>query len=286
MEHVAPNIYVSSTYPYVNVGFVVRPAGVIAIDAPTLPRDAQEWCRQIEETADRPILYTVLTDAHPHRLLSAGLLRAPIVASQAAYEQAAEYSDGHWRSLVRRLARRHPERKDVLTSVEVVLPEILFGESMTLHKGGMDVTVKRIEGSAPGSAWVDLRQEGVLFVGDTVVVGTPPPMDTTPDSKAWLDTLTTLRRPRYSGITIVPGRGPIGDQSATRPLSEYIRVARRRVRSLHWARRPKGDVAESVPELLSLFTVAERDEGRLQRRVKHGLERVYEELQPHAEVSG
>lgn len=280
MEEIASNIYVSTDYPLVTVGFVVRPGGAIAVDAPTLPDDARAWRQQIVATAGGPILYTVLTDAHPHRLLSAGLLNAPIITSQAAYRQAADYTSGFWRTVGRQLKRRFPEARDELSNIDVTLPEILVGNRVRLHKGEADVLVERNVGASPGTLWVDLQEEGALFVGDTLTVGTPPPMDSTPDTKAWLNTLTALRRPHFSDIALVPGRGPIAGQSDTRPLSEYIRVARRRIRSLHRAKRPEDDVAEFVDELLSIFTIPEDDRDRLERRVERGLERVYEELQP------
>jgi cyclase len=278
MKEIAPNIYVATEYPGVNVGFIVRPAGIVAVDAPTLPRDARTWRRQIAAMEKGPILYTVLTDAHPHRLLNAGLLKAPIVAARAAYARAADYTDGFWRNVVRGLMRYYPNVGGSLADLNVVLPEILFHNNLTLHKGQVDVTVERVAGSAPGSAWIDLREEGVLFTGDTMVAETHPVLDASPDTKAWLDTLAMLRRPQFSGITIVPGRGPLCDQVTSQDLSEYIRVVRRRARSLCRAGRPQTDVEEFVPELLSMFPVPEERRDQLQRRVQSGLERVYEEL--------
>jgi len=277
MKEIAPNIYVSTEFPYVNVACVVGPEGVVALDAPTLPGDAVAWRQQIETVTERPIVYTAVTDAHPHRLLCAGLLGAPLVASRGAYEVAVDYTQGFWRNAVRRLARQYPEQASALKEVAPVLPEILFGDTLTLHKGGADVTMERINGAAPGSAWVDLRDQGVLFVGDTLVVGRPPMMDETPDTKAWLHTLTELRRPRYSGVTLVPGRGPLCDQDATEPLSEYIRLARRRMRSLHREERPSQDAAECAPELLSLFSLSDEERHRFRRRVRNGLKQVYNE---------
>lgn len=157
------------------------------------------------------------------------------------------------------------------------MPEILFGDRLTLYKGGADVSLEGIQGAAPGSAWVDLRDQGVLFVGDTLVVDKPPMMDETPDTKAWLNTLTELRRPRYSGVTLVPGRGPLCDQAATEPLSEYIRLVRRRMRSLHREERPSQEAVECAPELLSLFTLSEEERHRYRRRVRNGLKQVYNE---------
>jgi glyoxylase-like metal-dependent hydrolase (beta-lactamase superfamily II) len=286
MEQIAPNIYVSTVYPYVNVGCVVGPTGVVALEAPTLPQDALTWRREISKLTDQPIVYTVLTDAHPHRLLSAGLLEAPIVSSKAAYEQAADYTRGFWRSVVRRLKRHHPEQEAGLRDVDPVLPEILFTDTLTLHKAGADVAIERIDGAAPGSAWVKPGDADVLFVGDTLVVGSPPVMDETADTKAWLDTLTKLRRPRFAGTTLVPGQGPHCDQSATHPLSEYVRVVRRRVRSLHRDARPRDDVSEFVNELLSIFALSDPERDYFRRRVRNGLKRVYDELAPQDDDNG
>jgi glyoxylase-like metal-dependent hydrolase (beta-lactamase superfamily II) len=283
MKQIAPNIYVSTEYHYINVGCVVGPKGVVCIDAPTLPEDALDWRRQILGLEAGPIVYTVLTDTHPHRLLCARLLEAPVVTSRAAYELAAEYSRGFWRNTVRRLRRYHPEQEAALKSLEPLLPEILFSHTLTLHKGGADVTIESVEGAAPGSAWIDLRDENILFVGDTLVVGRPPAMNETPDTKAWLDTLSTLRRSRFADVTFVPGRGAVSDQTATEPLSEYIRVARRRMRSLHRDGKPRDDVTDFTDELLSLFSLSDAERNRFRRRVRNGLKRVYDELTPDEE---
>jgi glyoxylase-like metal-dependent hydrolase (beta-lactamase superfamily II) len=284
MKEIAPDVYVSTEYPGVNVGFIAMPAGVIAVDAPTLPGDARAWRQQITETTGGPILYVVLTDAHPDRLLSAGVLcgpeKVPIVAVQAAYERASAYTDGFWRGVIESWARRYPQAAGDLVGTAPALPEIMFTSYLTLHKGGMDVTVQHVAGGAPGSAWIYLPDQDVLFAGDTLVVDSHPFLDAALDTKAWLDTLTALRRARFSKTTIVPGRGPLCDQSASRPLSEYIALARRRVRSLHTARQARVDTVALVAELLPLFPVPDDERDSVQRRIKAGLDQLYEELRP------
>ncbi len=284
IQQLAPNVYVSTEYAYelsgVNVGCFIGPTGVVAVDVPTLPEDTLTWRRQISELAEQPIVYTVLTDAHPHRLLCASLLEAPIVASRGAYEQAANYSRGFWRNVIRRLKRDHPQQEEALKAIEPALPRLLFNDRLTLHKGGADVMMERVAGAAPGSGWVKSSDADILFLGDTLVVGKPPVMDECLDTKAWLDTLTSLRRSRFSNVTLVPGRGPISDQSATEPLSEYIRLARRRVRSLHRSGRPRDDVVDFVDELLSVFPFSDDERSRFRRRARNGLKQVYDELAP------
>jgi glyoxylase-like metal-dependent hydrolase (beta-lactamase superfamily II) len=228
--------------------------------------------------SDGPILYVVLTDVQPDRLLSVGLMKAPIVASRAAYERASVYTEGFRRSVVDSWARRYPQFADDLAQVPTVLPEIMFTESLTLHKGGRDVTVSHVAGCAPGSSWLYFEEQDVLFTGDTLVVDTHPFMEAVPDSKMWLNTLKSLRRARYASTIIVPGRGPISDQGATRPLSEYIALVRRRARSLRSGGRTRLDKASAVAELLTSFPMSGDEHDLVQRRVKSGLDRVCEEL--------
>ena len=278
MREIASNVYVSTEYPYVNVGCVVGPRGVVAIDAPTLPGDALAWRREIANLTDRPIVYTALTDAHPHRLLCAGLFEAPIVASRAAYDQAADYSRGFWRNVMRRLRRNYPEHEEALRTPEPRLPSILFSDALTLHKAGTDVRMERAAGASPGSSWVRLQDPDILFLGDTVVVGIPPVLEECPDTKEWLDTLTALRRPYMSDVMFVPGRGPLAGQAATERVSEYIRLARRRVRSMLHKGRSREEVVEHVDALLSVFSLAETERSRFRRRARNGLKQVYDEL--------
>jgi glyoxylase-like metal-dependent hydrolase (beta-lactamase superfamily II) len=278
MKEIAPNIYFSTDYPGVNVGAIALPRGVIAVDAPTLPQDARTWREQLVAATGLPILYVVLMDGHADRLLSAGLLEAPIVAVRAAYERASGYTDGFWRGVVEGWVRRYPHVANELAGMRGALPEIMFTNGLTLHKGGSDITVQQISGSAPGSAWIHIPEQDVLFVGDTVVVDRPPFLVAVPDSKALLDTLSALRRTRFSNTVIVPGRGPICGQDDTKALSQYLALARRRMRSLYAAGQTRPDLTPAVTELMSFFSIPADEQDLVQRQVKAGLDRLYEEL--------
>jgi glyoxylase-like metal-dependent hydrolase (beta-lactamase superfamily II) len=278
MQQIAPNTYSSTEYPGVHVGFHVMPRGVLAIDAPALPRDARAWRQRILETAGVPILYVLLTDGHPDRVLSAGLLGAPIIAGKAALDQILTYTDGYWRSVADWWARRYPEEGPDLGAACVRQPEIVLMGQLTIHKGGADLTLNEVQGAAPGSTWLHLTQHDVLFAGDTVVAGVHPWLASAPDTRAWLATLSDLRRPRFAETRIVPGRGPVCDSSATEPLSAYLGLARRRVRSLLREGRSRGDVGGLVAEFMDLYPVPSGERDSLQRRIRVDLERVYDEL--------
>ena len=278
MKEIAPKIYVSTDYPGVNVGAIVLPGGVIAVDAPTLPQDARTWREQLVAATGVPILYVMLMDGHADRLLSAGFLEAPIVAVRAAYERASGYTDGFWRGVVEGWVRRHPHAADDLVGMRGALPEIMFTNDLTLHKGNGEITVQQVPGSAPGSAWLHIPEHDVLFAGDTVVIDRPPFLAAVPDSKALLETLSVLRRARFSETVIVPGRGPICGQDDTKVLSQYLALARRRMRSLYATGQTRPDLGPAVTEMMSFFSIPADEHDLVQRQVKAGLDRLYEEL--------
>ncbi len=283
MEEIAPSVYVSTQYPGSTVGCIVVPGGAIAVDAPMLPTDARRWREQIGDIAHGPVLYTVLTDAHPDRLLGVGFLGAPVVASRAAYDRAASYTDGFWREIVETRGQRYPRAADALLTVEIVLPQLLLVDELTLHVAEEHVTIKATDGASPGSVSIYLRGRDVLFTGDTVAVDTHAPLGACVDSAAWMLTLRLLRRDRHAATRFVPGRGPVSDQESTRPMSKYLALARRRVRSLQQDGGSRSEVADIVPELMAQHPVAEEDRDIIQRRILAGLERLYDELQPDAE---
>jgi glyoxylase-like metal-dependent hydrolase (beta-lactamase superfamily II) len=278
MQQIAPNTYASTEFAGVNVGFFVMREGALAVDSPALPRDARAWRQQILDTARVPILYVLVTDGHPDRVLSARLLGAPIIAGKGALDQILTYSDGYWRSAADWWARRFPDDAADLSVPRVRQPEIVLMRRLTIHRNGVDITIHEVQGAAPGSCWLHLPDQGVLFAGDTVVVGTHPWIASAPDTRAWLNTLAALRRPRFVGTQIVPGRGPVCESAATQDMSAYLVLARRRVRSLLGEGRSRGEVGGLVPEFLDRYPVPSGERDSVQRRIRVDLERVYDEL--------
>ncbi|HIE39495.1 MAG TPA: MBL fold metallo-hydrolase [Anaerolineales bacterium] len=278
MEEIAPGVYVSSFYPGINVGLIVTDGGPIMVDSPPLPDDARAWRERAEEVAGGPIRYVVLTDHHPDRLIGAGWPGAPVVAGRGAFRRLREGGESLWRAVVEEWVRRRPGAEG-LADARPVLPEVIVAGRVSLH-GSVPVVVESVPGAAPGSVWVRLPEQEVLFAGDTVVVGAHPFLAEAPDTRAWLETLVDLRRPWFPARLIVPGRGPVCDKEATRDLSAYIQRVRRRIRSVHTAGGGRGDLAGLVEEFLSLFPIEEGERERVQRQVRAGLERVFEELRP------
>ena len=274
MDEIGPGIYVDTFDPGINVGFVVAEGGAIAVDAPPLPSDVLAWRETILRVAGGPVRYTILTDHRLDRSLSARLLGAPLVAGRSTRSRLSEMRDQESEVLKEWAEQRGYELQ--IEGPPLALPEIAVEGRMTIH-GSRSVVVETVAGAAPGSVWVLVPDSSVIFAGDTVVIDNHPLLDEAPDTAAWLQTLTRMRRPYFPAGRIVPGRGPVGTKVDTRPLSDYIRRARRRMRSLVSAGRGPSAVAGLVDEFLPLFPVEPAREREIQDRILRGLEHLYAE---------
>ncbi len=76
----------------------------------------------------------------------------------------------------------------------------------------------------------------------------------------------------------MPGRGGGYKRADTQKTVNYLTGMRARVRQIMTERRGKFDASEFLPEFLDRFPIPDDEHERVQRRIRTGLERVYEEL--------
>ncbi len=279
MDKLNNYIFVSSAYRGVTVGAIVTPAGVICVDAPMLPADARDWRAQIASVTPAPIRYIVNTDGHRDRVLGQQWLGGVVIATEATAEKMRSYGDT-FRQQVADFLSHHGApgaAEEIMLNLKVIQPQISFTHRLILHAGSPRVEVWAVGGANPGSAWVVVPDAGVVFAGDTLTLDAHPVMSES-NTQLWLERLAELRKPTFPAKKIVPGRGPVARKAETQVMSEYLRDVRSKIRALIRARKPKADVAIQVPTFLSRFPIAEGERERMQRRVRAGLEHVYDEL--------
>jgi glyoxylase-like metal-dependent hydrolase (beta-lactamase superfamily II) len=270
-------VWVETGYRLITVGAIQTETGWVLIDTPPYPRDAWHWRETLADIAPLPVLAVVLTDGHRDRLLGTCWFGAPtVIAHDETLAQMTALPSTFLDSVIETLARTPAEREQ-FASARLVMPTITFSQRMILHYGACHIALLSMPGPMAGSIWVHLPEQRVLFMGDSLSVDEHPYISG-PHTKEWLDNLTELRRPRFAADRLVSGRGPVVDKDATEPLSNYLRLVRRRVQGLYRAGRPRADTASLVPELLTVFPYDPADSENVQRRIKSGLDRVYEEL--------
>jgi glyoxylase-like metal-dependent hydrolase (beta-lactamase superfamily II) len=277
VQELAPGVYIETSFRRVNVGAILTEAGFVLIDTPPYPDDARAWRNMLARQSDRPVLAIVNTDCHADRILGNGWFNARVVvAHDDTIVRLEGVPSSFLDSTIDSLAHTLAERSS-FSGIQLRIPAVGFTYRMQLRYGGRSIPLLAMPGPTAGSLWVHLPEQHIVFVGDSIVADQHPYISS-PSTKNWLESLTNLRRERFVADWIVPGRGPLVDKDATEPVSNYLRLARRRVQSLYRAGRPRADTSTLVPELLELFPYDENDLEPIQRRIKTGLDRIYEEI--------
>jgi glyoxylase-like metal-dependent hydrolase (beta-lactamase superfamily II) len=279
MHKIASSVYVSTEYPGVTLGAIATPDGVICVDAPIRPDDVRDWQEQIASVSDAPIRYVVNTDAQRDRVIGQQWLGATVVATEAAGEKMRSYNEAFRQQVADMMVQLDALEvvEDVLLNFRVVQPQITFNGKLILHTAKPRVEVWSVGGATPGSAWVVLPDARVVFAGDLVTSNVHPYIYES-NTQVWLERLTELRKPAFPATKIVPGRGSVLRKEGTQKTSAYVRDARSKVRALIKARRPKSDVATLAPGFMARYRVSDDERELVQRRVRIGLEHIYEEL--------
>ena len=213
MIEIGDGIFVETGFDGVNVGAIVTKDGIVCIDAPSYPRDARDWVMQLERVHNRPICLLILTDCHGDRILNTRWFHAPIMSHNLAAEQLKSYEKRYPQYLIDSLHRRNPAGGRELAHSPVQWPSLSFSNSVSLHYSPYTIDLTHKAGPAPGSIWIAIQEQGILFLGDSVVSGTLP----TFTEMCWYDWMASLRQLASSEDSykvLVPGRGEIGDANA------------------------------------------------------------------------
>ncbi|MBN1873513.1 MAG: hypothetical protein JXA33_04725, partial [Anaerolineae bacterium] len=232
------------------------------------------WQQQVEEVAGKP-RYVVLTDATLERQIAASLWNTPIVAEEVMLRTLTAYDERGWREMLQGYIAQNPEEIEDVIRLKPHPPTLAFNRHFLLHCCIPPLEFESVAGGAPGSLWVTLSEHGLFFAGDTIVVDEPALLEHTPDSKAWLNTLSNLAR-RSTIRHIVPGRGKAPIQhNAIESQREFMRVMRRTARTL--AGHNSFQLVQCAQDLGQTFYNAQGQ--RAVKRIRAGLEHLIVEIQ-------
>ena len=275
MQKLARDVYVESGFAGVTVGAIVTPDGLICIDTPTHPADARRWRLKLAQLSQTPVQFIINLDHHRDRVIGNQWFEAPVIAHESTSERL--------RQLPELFKAGQPESgadADIaadLAGVRLIVPQLTFSQRVVLNQGGHEIHLVHRPGSAAGAIWVELPHEQIVFAGDSLVLGVPPLLQDA-DIDAWLEQLADLRRPRFPANIIVPGRGAPTDKKGLKPLPDFLRLVRRRVEAVLRAKKSRAEAAALAENLLGRFDVPASLREHYLRRLRIGLEHVYDQL--------
>ena len=205
LDELADGVYAYTAEGDPNVGAIVGPEFVVAVDARSTPPHARVWLDELRELTELPVRYVVLTHYHAVRALGAAAFEAETVVSHADTRRwIVERGAADFESELRRFPRLF---RDVESVPGLTMPDLTFSSALSLFLGDREVQLRWLgRGHTAGDTVVWLPQERVLFAGDLVEAGAAPYMGDAyvlDWAGATLDAVEAL-----GAETIVPGRGP------------------------------------------------------------------------------
>lgn len=163
-ERVSNNIYVftSELYAQVTAGAIVTSEGAIVIDTLAYPMETREMVHFIEERQNVPVRYVVYTHYHADHTYGAYLFKHAEIVSHARCRELL-ISRG-------REALRQAKSSTSMSEVELVIPSVVFDQTpISLHMGGLTLTLSHAPGHSPDSIVCLVEEEGIMFAGDLLM---------------------------------------------------------------------------------------------------------------------
>jgi cyclase len=215
-----------------NAMAIVTTQGVVVVDTGNNPPETRILQKFIQSVTPQPVRYVIITQNHGDHTGGTPLFSPPatvIVQDRVAKDWAAmkDYQVRSWQ-------RRFPERADALKGVSPLDTTVSFSDRMTLHVGGKTIELIYIDDTYnPGDVAVWLPDAGIMHAGFVGYIGRHP--DIRPDyshGTTWgmlkqLEVLSALK-PKI----VVPAHGPVGDITALHTLTDYLLLARQKVRTM------------------------------------------------------
>jgi cyclase len=198
-ERVTESIYVftSDLYVQVTASVVVTSHGAIVIDTLLHPEETQQMRQFVQDRLNLPIRYVINTHHHADHTLGTCLFEG---AEIIAHRRCRELLTTRGRESLARMKQNAPD----LANIEVVLPDVVFDDRLTVHLGNKTLQLWYTPGHSADSIVCYLEDEQVLFGADTVM-SIPHFVDGNFD--AMLESLESLRGKPYE--TIVQGHGEV-----------------------------------------------------------------------------
>jgi glyoxylase-like metal-dependent hydrolase (beta-lactamase superfamily II) len=137
---------------------------------------------------------------------------------------------------------------------------VSFSDRMTLHLGGKTVELIYVDDAYnPGDLAVWLPEEGIMHAGFVGYIGRHPDIrpdyshGTTAGMLKQLDTLSALK-PKI----VMPAHGPVGDITTLSTLTDYLLLARQKVRAM----MQQGLPLEAIQRQFDMHEYKEWDRGQ------------------------
>ena len=255
-----------------NALVVVTNAGVVVVDTGNNPPETRRLNAFIRSVTDQPVRYVVVSQNHGDHIGGLPFFAPP--AQTIAHEKVAEQWAGWRPHQIASWRKRFPERTQALADAAPADNVMTFSDHMTLKLGGRVIELIYVDDPYnPGDIAIWLPEEGVMHAGFAGYIGRHPDIrpdyshGTTAGILKQLDVLAALN-PRV----VIPAHGPLGDAGAIHDLTDYLFLARKKVRQMM-------DQGLSLSAIVEQFDMDEFEGWDREEHYPWMAETLYRELQ-------
>ncbi|MEV6767268.1 MBL fold metallo-hydrolase [Nocardia sp. NPDC051030] len=253
-----------------NIGVIGGTEAVLVVDTGMGPGNADQVLAFATEYAKGRRLFLTTTHFHPEHAFGAQSFTgaATWLVNRSQADDLESKGLGYlemFRGLGAPVARQ-------LEGVELVAPDLVYGESHTLDLGGRTVHLRATgRAHSKGDQVVTVPDAGVMFTGDLVEAGQfaifPwfPPHDTDVSGIRWISVLDKLigEQPR----TVVPGHGDLGGPNLLTDVHDYLRL----LRDETWIRRDSAMSEDTIAEEVRALMIERHPDWAGQEWIRTGV---------------
>lgn len=241
---IKPNVYAClMANKTANAGFIITERGVVVIDTLDKPAHGREILAAIKSRTDRRVVLVINTHHHSDHVFGNQAFDAPVVGHSALPEQLAQAASRELMPFaIAAWVSKHPEDHWLADELELVYPNIIFGDHLRLDLPPVRMVVQHLGGHTPDASVVDLPEREILFASDLIFEGRVPflrqaNIEEMVQALRWIEGL--------GARTIVPGHGALCDMGYIVRFRDYLESLRGKVQQLIDAGWEKGDVLDS-----------------------------------------
>ena len=215
-----------------NALVVVTTQGVVVVDTGNSPPETRVLANFIKSVTAQPVRYVIISQNHGDHTGGTPLFAPPanvIVHDRVAKDWASwkPYQITSWR-------KRFRERTEAMKDVNPIDTVLSFSDKTTLKLGGKTIELIYIDDPYnPGDIAVWLPEAGVMHAGFVGYLDRHPDIrpdyshGTTMGMLKQLEVLSALK-PKV----MIPAHGPLGDVKDLHALTDYLLLARQKVRTM------------------------------------------------------
>jgi glyoxylase-like metal-dependent hydrolase (beta-lactamase superfamily II) len=214
MQQLSSHVFVETLVKGCNFGFVTTSDGIVMIDSPHKPSDAQKLKAEIARHGQ--LRYIINTEPHGDHWTGNAFFDVPVIAHEGVRRRILSTDMAEH---LARVASFGPEEPKLLEHYTANVPVITFQHGMTLHVGDHTFEMIHMPGHTLYQAAILIKEEGIVFTSDNIFYKVQTFIQEANPAQ-WLEALDGLRK--LDEEIFVPGHGAVCGKSYLDEQGDYI----------------------------------------------------------------